>query len=149
KDEEDAAEAAFEPREPGQGAIEEPSDDVAVNEVPPAPPYAQWTTHDPSARKISISEAIELALAQHPRLAVAEHQAAVAEAQLGQAKASYYPRVDVWVQALRATMNGSLAVFHTAPGMPRVGGSTPDGVSGGDSFNNFLAAATVHQLLYD
>lgn len=101
------------------------------------------------ARPISLSEAIELALRRHPRLGAAESEVRAAEARLKQSRAVYYPKVDIWLEALRASMNPSQAVYHSVPGLPRLGGSAPANVEPTGSYNQFLAAATVHQLLYD
>jgi len=98
---------------------------------------------------ITLEAAIELALERHPRVIEAQQRTRTREAFREEAGAAYYPQVNVWLQALRGTMNGNQAVFFSVPGNPRVGGGTPDGVGSSDSFNNFHAAAVVHQLLYD
>lgn len=90
-----------------------------------------------------------LALNRHPRIVAARNQTAAAEAQVGVAKSRYYPLVHVWLQYLRATENGNNASFYSVPGLARVAGSVRDGVGQFDMFNNYHAAATVHQLLHD
>lgn len=98
---------------------------------------------------LRLEQALALALSRHPRLVAVRHQASAAEAQVGVAKSRYYPQVNVWMQYLRGTENGNLAVFHSVPGVPRIGGSRRDNVSAFDTFNNYGAALTVHQLLHD
>jgi outer membrane protein len=100
-------------------------------------------------QRMDLEQAMGLALSRHPRLIAARHQTSSAEAHVGVARSRYYPQVHVWMQYLRGTENGNLAVFHSVPGVPRIGGSRRDGVSPYDSFNNYHAALTVHQLLHD
>lgn len=127
--------------------LEEPND--GLREPPPLLSELIHGDIPDDARTISLSDAIALALSHHPRLGAADSEVRAAEARLRKSRSSYYPKVDVWVQALRASMNPSQAVYHTVPGMPRLGGSAPAGVEATGSYNQFLAAATVHQLLYD
>lgn len=106
------------------------------------------------AKRLRLDDAIELALQRHPQLVAAREQSKSVEARVGQAQAQYYPRIDGWLQYLRASENGSLASFYSVPGMSRVGGSKrlrSDGseVPGHHSFNNFLVAVSVQQMLYD
>src|SRR5690606_9240791 len=94
-------------------------------------------------------EAIDLALARHPQIVAARERVKAAKARVGQAQASYYPQINGTLQYVRATEMGSTASFHSIPGMSRVGGAIRDGVETRHSFNNFLAAIAVQQVLYD
>src|SRR5690606_17980663 len=100
-------------------------------------------------KRLQLDDAIEMALRRHPQLVSARQQVLAAEARVGQAQSRYYPRIDGWLQYLRASENGSLAASFSVPGLSRVGGSIRDGVEPRDSFNNFLAAVIVQQLIYD
>ena len=134
---------------PKEASARDEQVEVDVNE--PAPVLAELFNGEipDGARTITLPDAIELALRRHPRLGAADSEVRAAEARLRQSRSSYYPKVDVWLEALRASMNPSQAVYHSVPGMPRLGGSAPAGVEATGSYNQFLAAATVHQLLYD
>lgn len=101
------------------------------------------------AKPLNLEQAVALALSRHPRVVAAKHQVTAAEAQVGVAQSRYYPQVNLWVQYLRGTENGNLAVFHSVPGSSRIGGSRRDNVGPFDTHNNYHAALTVHQLLHD
>lgn len=100
-------------------------------------------------KPLPLSDAVELALQNHPAIRNAELQTQAAETRVGQAKADYYPQIQGWLQYLRATENGSPTSVYSIPGLARVGGSTPDGVGALDSFNNYIAAVVLRQLIWD
>ena len=102
-----------------------------------------------TGKPIELESAIELALRQHPQLATASERTKAVQARVGQAQSGYYPRIDVWLQYLRASEQGSVTSVHGVPGLSRVGGATRPGVGIGDSFNNYLAAAVVQQAIWD
>lgn len=103
----------------------------------------------PQTQKLRLDEAIRMAMARHPRLIAARERVKAAKSRVGQAQSSYYPQIDGTLQYVRASENGSSASFHSIRGMSRVGGSIRDGVRPYHSFNNFLAAIAVQQVLYD
>lgn len=98
---------------------------------------------------ITLEQAIDLALRNHPAIAEAEFRIDAAKTRVGQEQAAYYPQIDGWLEYVRATENGSVTAIHSVPGLARVGGSTPEGVGTFDSFNNYLAAVIVRQMIYD
>ena len=104
---------------------------------------------DRGRQRIELDAAVKLALRQHPRLAIARQQTQAAKARVGQAKADYLPRIDGWLEYLRASENGSIASFHGVPGLSRTGSNTRMGVSWNDSFNNYMAVLAVQQVIYD
>lgn len=101
------------------------------------------------AKPLGLEEAISLATRRHPQLVAARGQTRAAEARVGQAQAPYYPRIDAALQYLRASENGAGTAFHAPPGLARVPASTRDGVRPYHSFNNFLVAVIVQQVIYD
>lgn len=103
----------------------------------------------PPGRPLAFDEALRLARSRHPLVAAARMRTLAAEARRGQARSAYYPQVHTWVEYLRGTEAGSPTSIITFPDYARVGGSNPAGVRNSDSFNNFIAAATVRQLIYD
>jgi outer membrane protein TolC len=117
--------------------------------MPPPRPQTGAAQAPADGTSLRLDQAVALALSRHPRLLAVRHQATAAEAQVGVAKSRYYPQVNVWLQYLRGTENANPAVFHSVPGVPRIAGSQRDNVSAYDSFNNYHAALTVHQLLHD
>lgn len=102
-----------------------------------------------ATNRLRLPNAIELALRQHPQLRATREQTKAAEARIGVAQSGYYPRVDGWLQYVRASENGSLASFHSVPGLARVGGTQREGVRWNDSFNNFMVALIAQQAIYD
>jgi outer membrane protein TolC len=100
-------------------------------------------------QRVDLVAAIGLARNHHPLLRAARLRTVAARRRRGQAAAAYWPQVFGWAEYLRASEAGSPTVILTVPGQPRVGGSTPAGVSSRDSFNNYLVAITVQQLLHD
>ncbi|MEZ4382865.1 MAG: TolC family protein, partial [Nannocystaceae bacterium] len=146
--------AAEGPAESGEGRIQDPPE--KARKEPEARPEPELPEHESStvderinAKRMRLPEAIRLALEQHPQIMAASERTKAARARVGQAKSAYMPRVDTYLQYLRASENGSLASFHSVPGMARVGGSIRDGVRWNDSFNNFLAAVVAQQAIYD
>jgi outer membrane protein len=126
------------------------SSPVVAQQPPPAPPEGPpVTTAVKGARRVDLVAAISLARTHHPLLRAAQLKTVAARARRNQAAAAYWPQVFGWVEYLRASEAGSPTVILTVPGQPRVGGSTPAGVSNTDSFNNYLVAVTAQQLLYD
>lgn len=102
-----------------------------------------------ATKRLRLPNAIDLALRQHPQLKAARDQTRAAEARVGRAQSRYLPRIDSTLQYVRGSENGSIASFHSVPGMARVGSATRDGVEWNDSFNNFLAAVVAQQAIYD
>ena len=103
-----------------------------------------------NVKRLPLTEAVELALRRHPQLVAARERVSSAETRVGQAQAAYLPRVDGWLQYLRATENGALTSFMGGmPGFTRVGGSIRDNVEWHHSFNNFLVAIIARQQIYD
>lgn len=98
---------------------------------------------------ISLDGAVALALKQRPRLAAARHDVEALRTREGQIKAAYLPRVDGSLQYLRASENGNTVSFHSVRGLSRVGSARRPGVSGTDSFNNFLVGVAVQQQIWD
>jgi outer membrane protein len=142
---------------PDMPDVPDESVDEGASLAPGGPVVDAITSPRPmqGAKRLRLEDAIELALRRHPRILAARDQTRAAEARVGQAQAQYYPRVDGWLQYLRASENGSLAAFHGVPGLSRVGGSirvneeTGEAVRWHHSFNNYLVALIVQQMIYD
>jgi len=102
-----------------------------------------------AANRLALDDAIELALDNHPAIRSAKHQSEAASTRVGQAQADYYPQIDGWLQYVRGTENGSVTSIYSIPGLARVAGSTPDGVGTFNSFNNYIAAIVLRQMIWD
>jgi outer membrane protein TolC len=138
----------------GGPALAQAPPNPSVLPRPPAPVEANPLAAKPAAarprvRVLSLEDAVRLALAQHPQTRAARIRIKSAQARVGQARAAYYPQVNVWLEYIRATEAGSATIFVSFPGLARVGGSNPTGVRNYDNFNNYLAALLVNQLIYD
>lgn len=144
--------------------VAQPAPPPGQPEGPAAPPAAAPGPNEPrgvanlyetdadapeGGKPISLDEAIDLALRQHPQLAVANERTKAVESRIGQAQSGYLPRIDVWLQYLRASEQGSVTSIHGVPGLSRVGGATRPGVGVDDSFNNYIAALVVQQAIWD
>lgn len=100
-------------------------------------------------KRLQLPDAIKRALRQHPQVLAAREETRAAEARIGVAQSRYYPRVDGWLEYVRASENAGPSSFYSVPGLARVTGSQRDGVGWHHSFNNFLVAAIAQQVIYD
>ena len=123
--------------------------ETTTRSLEPMAPLGAPLVEQTGGNRITLEQAIELALRNHPAIAEAEFRIEAAQTRVGQAQASYYPQIDGWLEYVRATENGSPTIIHSVPGLARVGGSTPEGVGTFDSFNNYLAAVVIRQMIYD
>lgn len=101
-----------------------------------------------AGRSLSLEEALRTAREHQPQLRAARHQTDVATARVGEASASYLPRVDAQAQYQRATTNFLLSpmMVHT----PLTKGYHADNQLGpGDTVNYYVFGVTATQLLYD
>jgi len=100
----------------------------AFGQAPPSSPPPQSAS--PAGLRLSLAEAIALALRQQPTIRSAQQSQVAAEARVPQARSGYYPRVD-WL-----TSAGRSQTFSTSQKRPITG-------------NSFSTALEGRQLLYD
>lgn len=91
---------------------------------------------EPSAAvgRLTLKEAVEIALSRHPALLAAGGDIQVQRARVGQTRANFFPQLDLRSDYNRATSNIAL--------------STPSGSSNA-SFNNYSASLSLQQRIYD
>lgn len=97
-----------------------------------------------SSDRLTLDQAITLALRSHPSLAAARGTSRVQEARLGEAKADLYPHLDLNATYRRATAN-------FAP-TPQTGTNLNQIAAGGvsnDAFNNYSASVGLQQRIFD
>jgi outer membrane protein TolC len=97
-----------------------------------------------AADRLTLSQAITLALQSHPSISAARGTSRVQEARVGEAKADLYPHLDLSATYRRATAN-------FAP-TPQTGSSLNRIATSGtstDSFNNYSAGVTLQQRIFD
>ncbi len=143
------SEAPADPKGEADPAPVGPTVDPDTDVVPEREAIHTPEAVEPGAKSIGLDEGIALALRRHPALRAARQQVAVAKARVGQAKAAYLPRIDVGLQYVWASENGSPASVHSFPGMSRVGGSRRRGLTWTDAFHNDLVVLAVNQVIYD
>jgi outer membrane protein TolC len=79
----------------------------------------------PPLPKLTLREAVELALRRHPSSLVASHLTDASRTRVGQAEAGYYPRLFFGAQWIGGSINGNPVSFIGFPDMPRVAGTGP------------------------
>src|SRR5256885_61006 len=86
---------------------------VAQTAPPPPPP----PVIPPPGSTITLAQAIDVALSNNPDTRVAWLQARAAEADIGSARAAYYPEIDVLANATRSrpAVKGAAATTTIAP----------------------------------
>jgi outer membrane protein len=110
----------------------------------------------PQGSRLSLKQAISIALKYHPRAAQAAAETGAAEEQIGEARSYLGPQVYGLGEYLRSTDNGiGNTSFYNVNGIiPRIAGNNHDLPSGdfsqsSDTSNNYLAGAAVSQYLWD
>jgi outer membrane protein len=115
-----------------------------------APSPALWAVSIPTAgQHLTLGDAIEFTLENHPRRMAASSEAGAAEQQVGEARSAMLPQVYGAAQYLGATQNGIGATNYLNPGFtPRHSGAAgqPQAWS---LENNFLGAVGASQYLLD
>ena len=99
---------------------------------------------EPPSDRLTLDQAIALALRSHPSLAAARGTARAQEARLGQAKADFYPHLDLTASYRRATANFAPS-SQTGSNLNQIGAA---GLSN-DAFNNYTASVGLQQRIFD
>ena len=100
--------------------------------------------------RLTVKDAVELALRRHPSLRVATEGTEAARARVGQAEAGYLPRVFAGAQWLGGTINGNATSFIGFPDMPRIAGSKPNkNASDYALWGNYLVGLSTGVPIYD
>ncbi len=101
-------------------------------------------------RTLTLTEAVALALGNHPARLAEHARVSGARERIGEARAALLPQVTGLAEYLRATDDGvGTTVYWGAPGIPRVPSSSPRGGSLTDTFDNYLGGITAFQSLLD
>jgi outer membrane protein len=101
------------------------------------------------AAPLEYVEALRSAISRHPLTQAARSRSVAASARAGQASSLYWPQIFAQGQYIRATQNGSSSEYLGFPDLVRLPSNTPKGLAEEQMLNNYIVAATVHQLLYD
>jgi outer membrane protein len=100
--------------------------------------------------ELTLSRAIEIALAHHPARMAAEARAGAAVERTGQARSQLLPQVFGVAEYLRATNNGiGQTQYLTAPELPRAPSQGAHVNQLTDTFDNYAAAVSAYQYLFD
>jgi membrane fusion protein, multidrug efflux system len=105
--------------------------------------------------RLTLKEAISIALQFHPRRREAESESGAANERIGEARAELLPQVYSTTQYLRTTDNGiANTQFYDLGLFPRISGTNHDLPSGDfnqstESSNNFLGGVSLSQFLLD
>jgi outer membrane protein len=110
----------------------------------------------PYGSRLSLKQAIEIALKYHPRAAEAAAESGAAEEQIGQARSYLGPQLYGVSEYLRSTSNGiGNTTFYNVNGvLPRISGQnhnlpSNDFSQSSDTENNYLGGAAISQYLLD
>lgn len=102
---------------------------------------------EPSAAvdRLTLQEAIEIALGHHPSLQAAQGTLQVEQALVGEARSNYFPQLNLQTTYTRATGNTSTSVQSSQA--LAVARQTPS--PSNTSFNNYAATLTLQQRIFD
>lgn len=98
----------------------------------------------PGLKPLTLEDAIETALLQHPNLRSVKGVRQAEEARLGEARSGYYPRLDLSADYRRATANFAPS-SRTGSSINLIGGSR----TSNSSFNNYVAGLSLQQQIFD
>ena len=129
---------------------------AAANKLAPNRGLASAQLPLPSGSRISLKQAISIALEYHPRAAQASAESAAAEEQVGEARSYLGPQVYGLSEYLRSTENGigNTGYYNLNGVLPRITGTNhdlpPNDTSQRwDTSNNYVGGAAVSQYLLD
>lgn len=97
-----------------------------------------------AADRLTLDQAITLALRSHPSLSAARGTSRAQEARLGGVKADLYPRLDLNASYRRATANFAPS-SQTGRSLNQIGGAGRSN----DAFNNYTASVGLQQRIFD
>jgi outer membrane protein len=108
------------------------------------------TTAQARLAKLTLHDAVELALRRHPATRVVSELTEAARTRVGQAEAGYLPRVYFAAQWLGGTINGNPVSFINLPDTPRIAGSKPNrNASDYALWSNYLTGFSTGVPIYD
>jgi len=94
--------------------------------------------------RLTLDQAITLALQAHPSIVAARGTSLVQEARLGQVRADLYPRFDLTAGYRRATANFA-PTSQTGSSLNRIA----TGGTSNETFNNYSAGLSIQQRIFD
>jgi len=103
------------------------------------------------AGRLTLQEAVEIALSHHPRLLAARGNLQFQQALVGEARSNYFPQLNAQGNYTRATANTSTSV-QSSQAFSQPGQSLNQSLSRGPSntsFNNYAATLTLQQRIFD
>ncbi len=103
------------------------------------------------AKPITLSEAIDTAIRNHPSIAIGDENVLVAESKIGQARAGYLPHVDATASYTRYGFPDSVSSTSSGGSSISNSPSISNGVSGSrnPAFNSYSADVTLTQTIFD
>jgi len=107
------------------------------------PLFAEST---PSPDRLTLDQAIALALQSHPSILAARGTARVQEARVGETKSDFYPHLDITSSYRRATANFAPS-SQTGSSLNEIGASQPS--NSNQAFNNYSASLSLQQRIFD
>ena len=106
---------------------------------------ANVLAEEPSAAvsRLTLQEAVEIALKHHPSLVAARGSSQVQQARVGVARSNFLPQIDLRSDYTRSTAN--FAPSSQSRSLNQTGTSDPSNTA----FNNYSAGVSLEQLIYD
>lgn len=98
----------------------------------------------PSPDRLTLDQAIALAVRAHPSISAARGSSRLQEARLGVVKADRYPQVDLTANYRRGTANFA-PTSQTGSSLNRIA----TGGTSNETFNNYTAALSLQQRIFD
>ena len=97
------------------------------------------------ADRLTLQEAIEVALSHHPSLLAARGNLQVQQALVGEVRSNYFPQLNLQTDYTRATANASTSVQSSQALFQGRQTTAPSNTS----FNNYAATLTLQQRIFD
>ena len=107
-------------------------------------PGALFAEPSSPADRLTLDQAITLALQSHPSILAVRGTSRAQEARLGAAKSDFYPHLDLTSSYRRATANFAPS-SQTGSSLNRIAASE----SSNESFDNYSASLSLQQLIFD
>lgn len=126
-----------------------PAQEQSQGEIAKKPPVQTQQhiqkSHIKKPPKLTLQQAIDIALHNLPKIRAAQEGIHVAEAGVKEAQSAYYPDIHFLAEDLEGTNNQAQSSYLSLAGIPRTG------IRGNNSdiSNNFLGGLVLNETLYD